>query len=112
MGVIKGEPITLYVQTESGRDEFNRPTYTETPVIVNNVLIGSPSTEEVLNTLNLTGRKARYKLGIPKGDTHDWEDKTVEFYGNKYRTIAFPVTGNLKHIPLDWGQNILVERYE
>lgn len=112
MGVIKGIPVTLYTQTETGVDAFNRTTYTETPVTVNNVLVGRPSEQEVLDTLNLTGRRVIYVLGIPKGDTHDWEDKTVEFCGQKFRTIGMPITGIQNLTPLDWGQNVRVERYE
>ena len=112
MGVIKGIQIILYTQTEAGTDAFNRPIYTETPVTVNNVLVGRPSEDEVLDTLNLTGRKVEYILGIPKGDTHDWEDKTIEFWGQKFRKIGMPVTGIQELIPMDWGQNVRVERYE
>lgn len=112
MGIIKGIPITLYEQIETRPDEFNRPTHAEVPVTVYNVLVGRPSEQEVLDTLNLTGRKVVYVLGIPKGDTHNWENKTVEFWGQKFRTIGMPVTGIQNLIPMDWGQNVRVERYE
>lgn len=112
MGLLKGISVTLYTQSETSTDDFNRPIYTETPVVVENVLVGRPAEQEVLDTLNLTGRKVEYILGIPKGDTHDWEDKTVEFWGQRFRTIGMPVTGIQDYIPLDWGQNVRVERYE
>lgn len=112
MGIIKGIPVTLYTQTEAGKDPFNRVQYTETPVTVENVLVGRPSEEEILDTMNLTGRKVEYVLGIPKGDLHDWENKKVEFWGQTFRTIGMPVTGIQTLIPLDWGQNVRVERYE
>lgn len=109
--MIKGITIKLYQKTESSRDDFNRPIYTETAIDVENVLIGHPSSTEVLDTLNITGRKAVYTLGIPKGDTHDWEDKTVEFYGRKFRTIGIPVEGIESMIPLSWNKQIKVEVY-
>ncbi len=112
--MLKGETIKLYTRTETGRDRLNRPVYEETAIEVENVLIGSPSTQEATDILNLTGRKAEYTLGIPKGDTNDWENKTVEFWGKKWRTIGIPVTGIQELLPqgMPWGMNVQVERYE
>jgi hypothetical protein len=75
MGRLTGRSIILYDKVKAGVDDFNRPIYTETPVTVENVLIGSPSPQEVVDTLNLTGKRAAYTLGIPKGDTHTWTDR-------------------------------------
>ena len=110
--MIKGIDIILYEKSETGTDEFNRPTYEETAVTVSNVLVAPTTDEEVLNELNLTGRKAVYTLGIPKGDTHTWEDSTVEFFGHKWRTIGIPVEGIEAMIPLSWHKKVKVERYE
>lgn len=109
--MIKGITVKLYQKTETGTDAFNHPVYTETAIEVENVLVGQPSSTEVLDTLNITGRKAIYTLGIPKGDTHDWEDKTVEFFGRKFRTIGIPVEGIESMIPLSWNKQIKVEVY-
>lgn len=109
--MIKGITIKLYQKTEAGRDDFNHPVYTETAVNVENVLIGQPTSTEVLDTMNLTGRKAVYTLGIPKGDNHDWENKTVEFFGRKFRTIGIPIEGIESMIPLSWNKQIKVEVY-
>ena len=73
-GRIKGITVTLYEETQSGTDAFNRPIYTERAVKVNNVLVSPSSTSETLDTVNLTGKKAVYTLAIPKGDTHNWKD--------------------------------------
>lgn len=112
--MLKGETIKLYTRIETGRDALNRPVCEETVIEVENVLIGSPSSQEALDTLNLTGRKAEYTLGIPKGDTNEWENKTVEFWGKKWRTIGIPVTGIQELLPqgMPWGKNVQVERYE
>lgn len=112
--MLKGETIKLYIRAETGRDSLNRPVYEETAIEVENVLIGSPSTQETTDMLNLTGRKAEYTLGIPKGDTNDWENKTVEFWGKKWRTIGIPTTGIQELLPqgMPWGKNVQVERYE
>lgn len=35
-------------------------------------------------------KRAEYELCIPKGDTHIWENRTVEFFGKKWRTFGIP----------------------
>lgn len=80
--MIKGTDIELY----SGADH-------ET---VENVLIGEPSAAETLS----------YTLGIPKGDTHDWTDKKVFFFGRFFRTIGLPEQGIEENIPLCWNKKI------
>ena len=110
--IIKGITVKLYEHQQTGTDPFNRPVYEDTPVDVENVLVGQPTEAEVLDTLNLTGRKAIYVLGIPKGDTHDWEDKKVEFWGLTFKTIGMPIQGIEEMVPLSWNKKIRVERYE
>ena len=112
MAMIKGITVTLYEKEETGRDEFNHPIYKETPVEVKNVLVYPASTTEVLDTLNLTGKKAEYNLAVPKGDAHTWEDNRVEFFGKMWKVIGFPQTGIEENVPLDWNDKWMVERYE
>ena len=111
VSLLHGITIQLYERTETGTDAFNRPVYTETAVNVDNVLIGEPSTQEIVDTLNLTGKKLAYTLAIPKGDTHDWIDVSVSFWGEKFRTIGEPTQGIEAMIPLDWNKKVRVERY-
>lgn len=110
--MLHGITVKLYTQTANGRDNFNQPIVTETAVDVANVLVGNPTSEEVADTLNLYGKKAIYNLGIPKGDTHNWENVTVEFFGKKWRTIGMPIEGIEDLIPLAWNKKVKVERYE
>lgn len=114
MGRITGHgiTITLYERTETGTDEFGAPIYTETAVSVDNVLVGEPSTQDIVDTLTLTGKKLAYTLAIPKGDAHEWTDRTVEFFGERFRTIGNPTQGIEDLIPLDWNKKVKVERYE
>ena len=96
--MIRGQTVTLYEQTQTGTDDFNRPIYTETPVTVANVLIGEPSTDEVTTATDLYGKKILFMLGIPKGDTHDWQDKKVSWTmpnGSAMicQTFGFPIFG-------------------
>jgi len=108
---IKGMPVTLYERAQTGVDGFNRPIYTETPVVVENVLVGEPSTDDITNDLTMYGKHLAYTLAIPKGDTHDWTDVCVGFWGQKFRTYGRPTQGIEANIPLDWNAKVKVERY-
>lgn len=108
---MQGITITLYNRTQTGTDEFNAPIYTETAEQIENVLIGEPSTDDITDTLTLYGKRLAYTLGIPKGDTHTWTDRTVEFFGEKFRTIGEPTMGIEHLIPLSWNKKVKVERY-
>lgn len=112
MGHIKGIEVTLYEQTNTGEtDPFGKPIVTETAVTVDNVLVYPASTQEILDTVNLYGKKAVYTLAIPKGDTHDWENSKVSFFGEYWQTFGFATEGIEDNIPLSWNKKISVERY-
>lgn len=106
-----GITIKLFQKTKTGTDDFGAPIYEEESVDVENVLVGNPDSEEVTRTLDLTGRRAVYVLGIPKGDQHNWENVKVSFFGQTFRTIGIPVEGIEELIPLDWNKRVEVERY-
>lgn len=108
---LQGITVTLFERSQGGVDGFNRPVYTETPVEVENVLVAPLSSEEILDTLNLTGRRAKYQLGIPKGDTHEWEGAKVSFFGETWRVIGKPTEGIEELIPLSWNKNVRVESF-
>lgn len=110
--MIKGMPVKLHERILSGTDEFDHPVYTETPVIVENVLVAPASTTEILDTLNLTGKKVVYNIAIPKGDSHTWQDCRVDFFGQSWRVIGLPQQGIDENIPGSWNQKWMVERYE
>ena len=110
---MRGITVTLYDRVEVGIDEFKAPIYEEEPVNVENVLVAPMSATELLDTYNLTGRKAVYQMGIPKGDNHDWSaGKRVSFFGYDWRIIELPQEGIDHLIPLSWNKKIQVERYE
>ena len=112
MGRLNGRTVILYDKVQTGVDPFNRPVFEDVAVEVDNVLIGNPSAQEVIDTLNLTGKHVVYTLGIPKGDTHVWTDRKVQIFGEMYHTIARPIRGQDELVPLDWSQNVMVEHYE
>lgn len=107
--MLKGITVQLLERTQTGIDGFNRPIYTETPVDVENVLVAPLSDEEVLDTLNLTGRRATYQLGIPKTDNHTWEGHRVRFFGETWRVIGKPTRGIDELLPLNWNMKVKVE---
>ena len=112
MARIKGVTITLVEKILASTDDFDRPIYKDKDVAVDNVLIAPVTTDDVMNSTDLTGRKAIYTLAIPKGDTHDWENKEVKFFGQRWRVFGIPTEGIDNLIPLDWNKKVMVERYE
>ena len=112
MAQLKGIPVDLYVKTSTETDAFNRPIVTETKETVENVLVAplSQTGEEIISELSMNGKKVKYQLAIPKGDTHSWEDSDVEFFGVRWHTIGFSTIGIEDMIPLDWNRKVLVER--
>lgn len=112
MIAIKGIQITLINKIQSGIDGANRPIYTEQRVNVDNVLVVPTSQEDVISQLNLTGRKAVYTLGIPKGDANTWEDQYVEIFNERYHVFTPVMQGIEDMIPLSWNKKVMVERYE
>ena len=109
--LIKGTTILLYERTQTGKDAFNSPVFTEKPVKIKNVLICPANTTDVADDAQLNGKHAVYELCIPKNDTHVWEDRTVEFFGQKWRTIGIPQKWILENLPLEWNLRVKVERY-
>lgn len=108
---MKGTTVQLVVKTQTSYDPFGAPIETETLVDVADVLVGQPSESEVTGAMEMYDKKVAYTLGIPKGDTHTWYDTDVYIWGEKYRTIGYPTTGEQANIPLRWGKNVMVERY-
>lgn len=109
--MIHGITVRLYVKTQTGTDDFGAPVFDETPKEVCNVLVGEPTSEDIISSLQLYGKRIAYTLAIPKGDEHDWEDVTVEFFGQKFRTYGGVTQGIDTLIPLCWNKKVKVERY-
>lgn len=111
--MIQGMTVTLHHRIETGRDALNNPVYqwygAET---VDDVLVGEPTPEERTDELNLSGRMIAFSLGIPKGDSHEWKDQIVEFFGHKYLIFGEPKEGIEVNIPLRWHKIYKCERYE
>ena len=115
--MIRGLTVTLYETTPTSTvDAFGVPVITETPVTIDNVLVGEPTTEDYQNALAMYQKVIRYILGIPKGDTHDWMDKKVSWtdaYGITHvcKTFGYPITGVEANIPGPWHMKVRCEDY-
>lgn len=110
--MIKGTDIKLLNRRQIGTDGFDNPVYEWHEETVHNVLIGQPDPADQPANINLYGREIAFNLGIPKGDTHDWRDKIVEFFGEKFMTIGIPQQGIEANIPGPWHKIVRVVRYE
>ena len=98
--MLRGIDVVLYEKHQTGEDAFHAPVYEEVPVTVHNVLVGAPDTAAIVN-----------ELALPKGDSHDWHNVTVEFFGQKFRTYGDVVQGIESLVPLAWNKQVKVERY-
>ena len=112
MGLLRGITIVLINKQQTGEDPFGAPIYSDVEIEVDNVLVAPTLSDDVVNNLSLTGRKAVYSLAIPKGDENTWENQEVRFFGERWRVFGIPLQGIDELIPLDWNMKVMVERYE
>lgn len=116
--MIKGITVTLYERTPSmtnnvvDTDEFGVPIFIETPVAVDGVLVTPSTNDAIVTDLQLYGKRSAYELCIPKGDTHDWTDSRVSFFGKMFRTFATDIQWIPANVPLKWNKKVKVERIE
>ena len=109
--MIQGISVTLTERTRTGVNEINEPVYEETEVTVDNFLVGSPKTDEIDDALKLYGKQLAYTLYLPKGDSHNWENAAVTFYGRAFQTFGLPMMLIEENIPeaVLWNTRIRVE---
>lgn len=112
MSFLHGIDVVLHEKSIDSYDDFGAPVETVVKTTVKNVLVYPASANDVTDTLNLHGIVVQYNLCIPKGDTHNWRDTEVEFFGETWRTV-----GDVKEyiedmIPLEWNKQIMVARNE
>lgn len=110
--MIQGTTVTLYEQQLSGVDALNNPVYTPVPVTVAHVLVARPTTDDIAQSLQLYGKRAEYVLGLPKGDSHDWEGAEVDIFGQRYRAFGEVLEGIEANVPGPWHKQVRVARYE
>lgn len=108
---MKGMTVQLVKKTQSGTDPFGAPIETEEIVDVPDCLVGQPTSDDIAATMEMYGKNIAYVVGVPKGDKNEWVDTDVIIWGERFRTIGYPMTGIQENIPLRWGKNVKVERY-
>lgn len=108
---MKGMTVQLVKKTQSGTDPFGAPIETEEIVDVPDCLVGQPTSDDIAATMEMYGKNIAYVVGVPKGDENEWVDTDVIIWGERFRTIGYPMTGIQENIPLRWGKNVKVERY-
>ncbi len=111
MSKIHGITVYLLEKTKTGTDKFNKDIYVEAEVPVDNVIVGEPTTDDINSSTSLYGKKLTYILGIPKKDTHEWNDKKVRIRGELFHTIGYPTEYIEENTPLAWNKKVWVERY-
>lgn len=110
--LIKGIKVILHERIEDGVDAFNAPAFKTRLVEVDNVLVSPTNDSEILTENQIGGSRQEYELCIPKGDSHNWENSTVEFFGKLWQTFG-PVQEWIEDLmPLDWNRKVKVARYE
>lgn len=112
MAMIKGITVILIDRIQVGMDGFRHPVYEEREIEVENVLVAPAASTDIPETLDLERKKITYTLAIPKGDTHEWADHEVKFFGKKWKVCQEPLGGIESLLPLDWNKKVVVERYE
>lgn len=108
---MRGISIILVEQTEIGRNPFGEAIYEDVEVVVDDVLVGLPESTDVINAQSMYGKKLSYVLGIPKGDTHNWQDTQVKFFGRTFNTFGYPIEGIEALVPTKWHKKVMVELY-
>lgn len=109
---IQGITVTLITDKQTGTDEFGTPIVEQVEEDVENVLVAPTSSADNVDNMSLYGRMAAYTLAIPKGDSHDWTNAHVRFFGKEWRTLGIPTKGIDADTPTEWNEKVQVELYE
>ena len=85
--MIRGITVTLYETTATGSDPFGAPIVTEQAVEVDNVLVGEPTTEEMLASTQLYGKEIKAETDPAKQAEVRAEKKAEyeELFNNPYQ---------------------------
>jgi len=110
--MIATETVKLITHKQTGTDEFNAPIYEDVEIPVSGVVVGSPTFDQQVSELNLTGKHLAFVLGIPKGDINNWEDSAVIIRGKKFKTYGPTLEQTPANVPLRWNKQVKVELYE
>ena len=113
MALITGVTISYIPQVKGDPDGFGKDAITDgTPENIDDVLIAPTTSDDLVTTTDLEGKRAVYTLALPKGDAHEWDGAVVEFFGERWKCFEIPTQGIEANIPLRWNKKVVVERFE
>lgn len=110
--MIKGITVTLIQRTETTRDAFNAPVYTESEKEVKNVLVTPVDSTDLIDGTDPDGKRLMLELCLPKGDSYDWTDADVLIRGERFKVVGIPREWIEENVPLMWNKKVRVVRYE
>lgn len=109
--MIRGIDVTLYRKQQTGEDAFGAPVFNEVSETVHNVLVGEPTAEDLVNELQLYGKRLAYTLALPKGRRARLARRDGRVFRARFRTYGDVTEGIEAMIPLQWNKKVKVERY-
>lgn len=112
--MLRGTTVTLYERRQTGTDGLGAPVYEEIPVRVEDVLIAPADSPAVTDSTGLAGRRTAYRLYLPRGDAHIWENCRVELCGDTFCVIGGGEQWMEENLPAGcrWNKRVEVERYD
>lgn len=110
--VLNQTTIQIKTRTQTGKDALNHPIYSEVWEDVSGCVVGSPSSEDIENEMNLSGKRIAYEVFLPNDDAHTWAGSEVKINNKPYRVIGDVKESfvSFSHIPCN--KLISVEAYE
>ena len=110
---MRGITVIIHPKVAKGKNSIGEAVFEYgDDIAVENVLVAPSTSEEILDADNLYGKKTVYTLGIPKGDTNDWQDQWVSFFGLDWQTFGVPLEGIDSLVPTAWNKKVTVMRRE
>lgn len=109
--------ITVKLYEKAAGDQYTDPFNAAAggyaaAVDVSGVLVYPASSDDMINELNLSGKRIVYTLSIPKGDAHTWTGAKVEFFNRTWAVVGTPQEWIEANVPLKWNKKVQVESIE
>ena len=105
--MLTGETVVVAKRTETGRDEFNNPTFSDEETAVDNVLVAPGEAADVIESVRPEGVEVNYTLYFPKTFTGDLECEKVKVRGEWLDVIGHPDRYADEVCPTDWNMVVM-----
>lgn len=92
------------------KDSFNNPVYSEETITVHDCLV-APPTEPIdrVESAALDRNVTVVRIHLPKADTRDVSNSSVEYQGEEFRIIGKPVQFMNENTPTRWNRYLRAE---